>query len=110
MTWENMSRLLEASDRTTPTEQIKQINRALTVSFTDTNDKISLLRILAQDYPTNNIGVSKAIKWMASIFDLFNDEMKSEYETFNDLGDAVYHLQSSAEKTTDFSLATIVSY
>ena len=108
MTWENMSRLLEASDRTTPTEQIKQINRALTVSFTDTNDKISLLRILAQDYPTNNIGVSKAIKWMASIFDLFNDEMKSEYETFNDLGDAVYHLQSSAEKTNDYTLTSIV--
>ena len=56
MTWENMTRLLEVTDRVTPTQQVTVISRELD-KF---EDKSSLLRILAQAYEINNIGISNS--------------------------------------------------
>ena len=103
--WENMSRLLEATDRITPTQQVSIISRELN----DFEDKANLLSILAQEYDVNNIGISKAKKWVAKMFNVFDSEIESDYTTFDDMGDVVYHLHVGAEKTADFSLRAIVN-
>lgn len=107
MMWEGLSRLLEATDRLTPTNQVNLISRELSkIECPDT--KIAVLRILSQDYAINNIGITKAIKWVAIFFDMFDDEIKSDYNTFSDLADVVYHLNSSAEVDSDSSLSSIL--
>ena len=104
MTWENMTRLLEVTDRVTPTQQVTVISRELD-KF---EDKSSLLRILAQAYEINNIGISKAKKWVAKMYNVFDSEINADYSTYDDLGDVVYYLDSQAEKQGDFSLQTII--
>jgi len=104
MTWENMTRLLEVTDRVTPTQQVTVISRELD-KF---EDKSSLLRILAQAYRINNIGISKAKKWIAKMYNVFDSEINADYSTYDDLGDVVYYLDSQAEKQSDFSLQTII--
>ena len=104
MTWENMTRLLEVTDRVTPTQQVTVISRELD-KF---EDKSSLLRILAQAYEINNIGVSKAKKWIAKMYNVFDSEINADYSTYDDLGDVIYYLDSQAEKQGDFSLQTII--
>ena len=39
-------------------------------------DVVSTLELLALDYPVNNIGTPKAIKWIAKAFDIFEEEVK----------------------------------
>ncbi len=104
MTWENMTRLLEVTDRVTPTQQVTVISRELN-KF---EDKSSLLRILAQAYEINNIGISKAKKWVAKMYNVFDSEINADYSTYDDLGDVVYYLDSQAEKQGDFTLQTII--
>tara|TARA_R100001082_G_scaffold40748_1_gene21622 strand:- start:2910 stop:4421 length:1512 start_codon:yes stop_codon:yes gene_type:complete len=99
-----MTRLLEVTDRVTPTQQVTVISRELD-KF---EDKSSLLRILAQAYEINNIGISKAKKWVAKMYNVFDSEINADYSTYDDLGDVVYYLDSQAEKQGDFSLQTII--
>ena len=99
-----MTRLLEVTYRVTPTQQVTVISRELD-KF---EDKSSLLRILAQAYEINNIGISKAKKWVAKMYNVFDSEINADYSTYDDLGDVVYYLDSQAEKQGDFSLQTII--
>tara|TARA_R100001510_G_C7649880_1_gene207363 strand:+ start:325 stop:1836 length:1512 start_codon:yes stop_codon:yes gene_type:complete len=99
-----MTRLLEVTDRVTPTQQVTVISRELN-KF---EDKSSLLRILAQAYEINNIGISKAKKWVAKMYNVFDSEINADYSTYDDLGDVVYYLDSQAEKQGDFTLQTII--
>jgi len=99
-----MSRLLEATDLKQPTQQVKLISTALG----NFEDKESLVKILSLDLESNNIGLAKAKKWMAKMFEVFDDEIEEYYSAHNDLGDAVYYLQSSKETTTHSSLKNIV--
>ena len=86
MTWERMARLLEASDTLTPTQQIRMIGNALE----NFENKGLVLSILDKDNLTaNNLGLAKAKKWLAKIFDVFESEIDGLLAAHNDLGDAI---------------------
>ena len=94
MTWANMSRMLEATDQLITTQQVMRITRDLE-RF---DSKAILLSIIDKDnLEANQLGLAKAKKWMAKIFDVFDDEIEGLYNAHNDLGEAIYYLESSAE-------------
>lgn len=107
MTWANMSRMLEATDNVVSTQQINRIARDLE----NFNEVPILLSVLSKDeLDANNVGLAKAKKWLAKAFDVFEDEMEGSYVAHNDLGDAMYHLDPSAEtQGNGFTLASIKS-
>ena len=105
MTWKMMSRMLESTDGLIPTQQITRISRDL-----QNFDEVPLvLSILSKDELTaNNIALAKAKKWIAKAFDIFEDEIEGNYNAHNDLGDALYYLDSSAEtQGNPFSIANV---
>ena len=104
MTWARMSRLLESTDGVIPTRQISMISREL-----ENFDAPHLLKILSRQYEVNNIGLAKAKKWMAKIFDVFDDEIDGYYHAHDDLGTAVYYLDFSSEHESSYSLQSIVN-
>jgi len=104
MTWEKASRLLEATENGIPTTIVKRIATDLS-EF----DAPLFLKILSLDYESNNIGLSRAKKWLANIFDVFEDEIEGQYIAhMNDLGDAIYYLDYSAESEGRYTLNSIV--
>ena len=105
MTWKMMSRMLESTDGLIPTQQITRISRDL-----QNFDEVPLvLSILSKDELTaNNIALAKAKKWIAKAFDIFEDEIEGNYNAHNDLGDALYYLDSSAEtQGNPFSIVNV---
>lgn len=74
----------------TPTQAVTFLSREL-VNF---EDKETIFSILSLELETNNIGLAKAKKWMANIFDVFEEEITSEYDYYGDLGEAMYHLNN----------------
>ena len=104
MTWERMARLLEASDTLTPTQQIRMIGNALE----NFENKGLVLSILDKDNLTaNNLGLAKAKKWLAKIFDVFESEIDGLLAAHNDLGDAIYYLDVSAETENKDGMALL---
>ena len=104
MTWANMSRLLEATDQIITTQQVIRITRDLE-GF---NNKPILLSILDKDeLDANDLGLAKAKKWMAKIFKVFEDEIDGLYNAHNDLGEAIYYLDSSAETKGNISITSV---
>lgn len=70
-----------------------------------TNPRATLLSIIDKDnLEANQLGLAKAKKWMAKIFDVFEDEIEGQYNAHNDLGEAIYYLDSSAETQNNLSL------
>tara|TARA_R110000737_G_scaffold34382_1_gene52889 strand:- start:1889 stop:3418 length:1530 start_codon:yes stop_codon:yes gene_type:complete len=101
MTWANMSRLLEATDQVIQTQQVIRITRDLETFAS----KAILLSIIDKDnLEANQLGLAKAKKWLAKIFDVFDDEIEGQYNAHNDLGEAIYYLDSSAETQRNLSL------
>lgn len=104
MNWMNLSRLLEATDMKQPTQQVKLISTGLE-SFEDLE---SVFKILSLDLESNNIGLAKAKKWMGKMFEIFDEEIDGLYSAHDDLGDAIYYLESSKETTNHTTLKSIV--
>jgi len=71
-------------------------------------NKSSLLAILAMEYPSNNIGLARAKKWVANVFDIHDEEIDGDYVVYEDMGDVVYFLDSSAESNGETSINTIL--
>ena len=46
---------------------------------------------------------------MAKIYDVFEDEIESEYKAHDDLGDAIYYLDISAETKEQTPLSSVLS-
>ena len=104
MTWANMSRLMEATDQLITTQQVIRFTQDLE-RF---KDRPALLSILDKDeLDSNNLGLIKAKKWMAKVFNVFEDEIEGLYNAHNDLGEAVYYLDTSAETQTSISVNRI---
>ena len=99
-----LSRLLESTDQKTPTQQVSMITRELQTF----HDRPALFSILAQEYPSNDIGLSRAKKWMAKIFNCFEEEVESEYQAHDDLGEAIYYLDVSAETLEETPIASVL--
>jgi len=102
MTWETMSRMLESNDSIVQTQQINGIVRSL--KNTTLVPKRVLLILDKDNLPSNNIGLSRAKKWLAKIFQVFESEIDGLYAAHNCLGSAVYHLEASAECKKQYSL------
>ena len=66
------------------------------------NDKATVVSILAVEYPVNNIAERKAIKWIASAFDVFEDEIKTMKRRWDDLAQGMY---SFAGHTPDCNMS-----
>ena len=105
MTWTNLARLMEATDRVIQTQQIRMISTGLE-SF---EDKPTLLRILeVQSLKANGISVKKASKWLAAMFNVFDEEIEGDLFLHNDLGEVIYQMNTGAETQTKYSLKHIV--
>ena len=82
MKWTQMSRMLELTDTMLPTQQVTTISREIQHS----DSKPLLLSILAQEYDSNNIGLAKAKKWIAKVFEVFDEEIDGLLYAHDDLG------------------------
>ena len=71
-----------------PTQQVTTISREIQKA----NNKPLLLSILAQEYDSNNMGLAKAKKWIAKVFEVFEDEIDGLLYAHDDLGEVVYYL------------------
>ena len=104
-----MSRMLEATDQLIQTQQVARISKDLDNFKTAKSSRSMVLTILNKDeLNANNLGLAKAKKWMARIFDVFDDEIDGLMAAHNDLGEAIYHLDSSAEKQRNFSVQYVL--
>ena len=99
MTMRQLTRMMEASEFMTPTQAVTFLSREL-VNF---EDKETVFSILSLELETNNIGLAKAKKWMANIFDVFEEEITSEYDYYGDLGEAMYHLNNK-DTTNNYTI------
>ena len=101
--------MLEATDQMIQTQQVARITTDLDKFNTTKSPRSSVLAILDKDnLEANNLGLSKAKKWMAKIFGVFDDEIDGLMAAHGDLGEAVYYLDSSAVKSRNFSVNTIL--
>lgn len=73
-------------------------------------DNESLVTILSLEYPSANMGLAKAKKWIAKSFDLHDEEIDGDMVIYDDLGDVIYFLDPSAISTEVFSLASVVRF
>ena len=106
ITWASISRLLEATENQKLTYQTKMISEFLD----EEADVVSTLELLALDYPVNNIGTPKAIKWIAKAFDIFEEEVKGYYNAYDyDLGEGIYHLEFSKETEENISVKSVLN-
>jgi len=105
MTWANLARLLQATDRKTPTETVKMFSEGMESFNTQTSPKHTVFCILDKDtLKANSIALAKAKKWISSIFEMFDDEIENEMYLHNDLGEVVYQLDPSAESQKKYSV------
>lgn len=105
MTMKSLARLLEATDGLTPTEQVSRITRELT----QFKDKRSLFAILSQEFDSNNIGLAKAKKWLSKIYNIHDEELDMACSAHDDLGEAIYYLDYSAENIEEIPLSSVRS-
>lgn len=104
-----MSRMLQATDQMIQTHQIRDISRDLNTFNTEKSSRSMVLTIINKDeLKANNLGLAKAKKWMAKIFNVFDDEIEGMCAAHNDLGQAIYYLDSSAEKQRNFSVQYVL--
>jgi len=105
MTWTNLARLLQATDRLKPTQTIKMFSEGMASFNTQTSPRRTALSILNKDsLKANSIALAKAKKWISSIFNMFDDEIDNELYLHNDLGEVVYQLDPSAETQKKYTL------
>ena len=93
MSWIRFARLNEAIEGLTPTASIVQIKRAWELF----EDKDKLVSLLTMEYPMNNIGTKKAIKWVTNAYGAFDDEIASYADMYGDLGEGVYFFDDRGE-------------
>ena len=100
-----MSRMLESTKDKTPTQQVKLI--ATELDKFDTY-KSAVIQLLAREYPSNNIGLAKAKSWLAKMFDCFDDEIESLFVVDDELGEAIYLLDTGAETQRNIGIGSII--
>jgi DNA ligase-1 len=72
---------------------------------TEKSPRSTVLSIFeVESLKTNNIALTKAKKWVASIFGVFDDEIDNGVFIHEDLGEAVYQLDISADSQKNYSV------
>lgn len=92
-TWIKLCRLLEQTSNLIPTTQTVLVSRQLSLF----QNKENLFKLLSLDLEENNIGNAKVVKWVAKIFDLFDEEVERAVSSYGDIGSAIYFLEASKE-------------
>jgi hypothetical protein len=87
MTLAQFARLNQIIEYQTPTNTISTIQD----NWENIEDKVTLIKILDMDYPMNNLGGKKAIKWVTQGLAVFEDEVKTHVNIHMDLGEGIYH-------------------
>lgn len=100
MTLSIFSRMNERLEGSTPTEQTEILNSSLSAF----SDKALVIKILALDYPINNIGETRAKTWVAKALGVFDDELDEYIKTWGDIGEAVYELDEGNEVDSNITL------
>ena len=85
----DFSRLMEATEYSTPTRSINVIARGEHCS--------ELIQILSLELEPNNVSLARATKWISSAFGLFHDEIVDEYDYHGELGDAIFFFDEDYE-------------
>jgi DNA ligase-1 len=93
MTLAQFARLNQIIEYQTPTNTISTIQD----NWEKIEDKITLIKILDLDYPMNNLGGKKAIKWVTQGLAVFEDEVKTHVNIHMDLGEGIYHFVEEKE-------------
>ena len=104
MTMIRFSRMCEALEDRTPSEK----RHMICATLPHFKDKKSAIKILSIDYEKNNIGEKKAIKWLANMFDVFEDEIQDSVYTWMDLGEGMKEFVSQNRPDSTFTLAEIL--
>ena len=107
MTMKMMSRLLESLEDKKPTQQISLVSKEI-LKFKESDRRI-VFQILSLEYPSNNIGLSKAKKWIAKSVDAFEEEIDWSYSMSNDIGYVAQELDLRKTNDKDIPLNRILN-
>ena len=107
MTMKMMSRLLESLEDKKPTQQISLVSKEI-LKFKPSDRRI-VFQILSLEYPSNNIGLSKAKKWIAKAVNMFEDEIEWSYSMSNDMGYVAKEIDLRKQNDSDIPLNRILN-
>jgi DNA ligase 1 len=99
------ARLMEAIEKLTPTQQASVI----TTEIEKFDDVPLMLSIMAMEYPSNNMGLARAKKWVAKSFNVFEDDVESVYRAMTDLGSAVKYFDGVKQQDENYTLANLLN-
>ena len=105
MTLSKFSRLCEVLEKQKPTKKRQTLSENLS-SFTDGE---LLVRILCEEYESNNIGEKTARKWIATSFGIFDEEVAEAERTWSDIGEGMNQFIGLDKEDSDISLKTLMS-
>ena len=105
MTLSKFSRLCEVLEKQKPTKKRQTLSENLS-SFSDGE---LLVRILCEEYESNNIGEKTARKWIATSFGIFDEEVTEAERTWSDIGEGMNQFIGLDKEDSDISLKTLMS-
>tara|TARA_R100000234_G_scaffold26505_1_gene15276 strand:+ start:147 stop:1676 length:1530 start_codon:yes stop_codon:yes gene_type:complete len=102
LSWARFSRLNQAIEDLSPTASIVQVKRAWDLF----DDKEALVSLLTLEYPMNNLGQKKAVKWVTKFYEAFDDEIEQYADMYGDLGEGIYFFDEGGEDS-NFSITAV---
>tara|TARA_R100000152_G_C6781951_1_gene217730 strand:- start:3463 stop:5004 length:1542 start_codon:yes stop_codon:yes gene_type:complete len=105
MTLAKFARMCEVLENQTPTMKAKTISESMSTF----DSRESLILILSQEYPINNIGSKRATTWIANALGVFDDEIETYTSIWGDIGEGVKELDAGNEKDSDITLLEFLS-
>ena len=104
MSLSKLSRLCEVLETQKPTQKRKTLSE----NFSTFSDSELLVRILCEEYETNNIGIKNARKWISNAFGIFDDEVTSYEKMWFDLGEGMYQFIGDGRENSNISLMALI--
>tara|TARA_A100001201_G_scaffold112786_1_gene96612 strand:- start:75 stop:1583 length:1509 start_codon:yes stop_codon:yes gene_type:complete len=96
--------MCESLENRTPSEK----RHMICATLPHFEDRRAAIKILSLEYEMNNIGEKKAIKWLANIFDVFEDEIEDSAHSWLDLGEGMKEFLSANRPDSTLSLTDMV--
>jgi len=105
MSLAKFARMCDILENQTPTMKAKTISESMSAfDYKDT-----LILILSQEYPINNIGSKRAVTWIANALGVFDDEVESYTDIWGDIGEGVKELDVSNNVDSDITMMGFLS-
>ena len=93
--------MCELIERQTPTKSRETLAQSFS-SFSDEGEMV--IRIICEEYSSNNIGIKKARKWIALAFGIFDEEVEEAEYAWMDLAEGVSKLVGEDKEHAPISL------